>query len=166
MHEIQVLVGMNEVMEIFEGKWTAAKLFPLTSNMAIVPVNESLVVEMIGRGIEWPDLEEIVSEEDLIKILEPILCCLRKSSLPGQVVFLMTQYFGGVGAQVAALVDPKDASDRVFLGLESINTALSELGVCRDMATGLDEFATIGLGRWRSNNDLLEDFVSSRYSRK
>ena len=160
MHVIQVLIGMNEVMEIFEDRWTTTKSFPLTSDMAIVPVNESLVVEMIGRGIEWPDLEEIAFEEDLTKILEPILCSLRKSSLPGQVAFLMTQYFGGVGAQVAALVDPKGALDKVFLGPESINTALSELGVCRDMATGLDEFATIGLGRWRSNNDILEDILS------
>ena len=156
MHEIQVLVGQNEVIEIFESKWTTARLFPLTSDMAIMPVTDSLVVEMIGRRLEWPDLEEVTSGEDLVKGLEAILCSLRKSFLPGRVALLMTQYFGGIGTQAAILVNQEDTLNRPILGSNSINAVLAELGVCHDLATGRDEFDTVGLYRWRSNNDILE----------
>ena len=65
-----------------------------------------------------------------------------------------TDYFGGAGAQYAAVYH---GSTKEMAETEGgINEALKRLGVFR--APGLDEFDTIGLGRHRSFDELFKKY--------
>jgi hypothetical protein len=73
-------------------------------------------------------------------------------SFAGSVAYIETEYFGGTGDQGAAVWD---AGGLVYgpsrAPRDVINQALRMLGVSRDR--GRDEFDSIGLGRWRGNDD-------------
>lgn len=69
-------------------------------------------------------------------------------------VYVETEYFGGVGEQSAtAFVDGREAvaPQRARGGGGAINQALRAIGTVR--SAELDEFDTVGLGRWRSMDD-------------
>lgn len=60
---------------------------------------------------------------------------------------ITTDYFGGFGEQTAKLF----VNNKRVLDGDSINEALRQMGVIRK--DGMDEFDTIGLGGYRSNQD-------------
>ena len=66
-----------------------------------------------------------------------------------------TNYFGGPGEQSAKLIiDNKtvyNKNDDGNWSIQPINHVLKEMGVKK--TTGMDEFDTIGLGRYRTNED-------------
>lgn len=76
-----------------------------------------------------------------------------KYSLNGPLVYLETEYFGGMGNQAAAafangeLVPPSPVS-----GQGAINKALRSVGVISTIA-GVDEFDFVGLSRYRHTSD-------------
>lgn len=77
---------------------------------------------------------------------------LISASVDGPIAWIRTEYHGGTGGQGAVVYD----RGAVVFGPTSaeygpINQALSRLGVA--CAPGQDEFATVGLGRFRSNED-------------
>jgi len=66
---------------------------------------------------------------------------------------IQTDYFGGAGEQYAQLYR---GSENISTDLFSINDALSYFGVKR--SDKIDEFDSIGLGKFRSNPDYLEKY--------
>ena len=68
---------------------------------------------------------------------------------------ISTDYFGGSGSQRAKLfVDNKieyEADDEYDYNLRPINDVLKKMGIARK--EGMDEFDTIGLGNYRTNED-------------
>jgi hypothetical protein len=68
---------------------------------------------------------------------------------------ISTDYFGGFGSQTAKLfVDNKieyEADDEYDYSLRPINEVLKKMGIVRK--DGMDEFDTIGLGNYRTNED-------------
>ena len=70
---------------------------------------------------------------------------------------ISTDYFGGMGNQSAKLaINNKvvyDENDEYNLSLRPINTVLEKMGVVKN--EGMDEFDTIGLGKYRSNKDFI-----------
>jgi len=68
---------------------------------------------------------------------------------------ISTDYFGGSGSQRAKLfVDNKieyEADDEYNYRLSPINDVLKKMGIVRK--EGMDEFDTIGLGNYRTNED-------------
>lgn len=71
------------------------------------------------------------------------------------IAHIETDYFGGFGEQVGKLYDngkkiyhKSDVSD---ISEQPINHVLKKLGVIRK--SGMDEFDTIGLGKFRKNKD-------------
>ena len=80
---------------------------------------------------------------------------IREFGVNKTIAKIETDYFGGSGYQTAKLfVNNKktyDKSDEQDWSIKPINDVLKEMGVKR---TGLqDEFDTIGLGRYRKNED-------------
>lgn len=86
--------------------------------------------------------------DDEKKLLERLGEVLGRSSA---VAYIWTDYFGGAGTQGARVWTPSDATGRMVTGSGSINAALALIGVMR--ADGYDEFDSIGLGWYRSNED-------------
>jgi len=68
---------------------------------------------------------------------------------------ISTDYFGGFGSQTAKLfVDNKieyEGDNEFIYGLSPINDVLKKMGIVRE--EGIDEFDTIGLGNYRTNED-------------
>ncbi|MER5280483.1 hypothetical protein ABT025_32775 [Streptomyces sp. NPDC002809] len=67
---------------------------------------------------------------------------------------IATDYFAGIGGQWAAAFD---GEERLTPDDASINQALAALGV--RATASMDEFDVIGLGRFRSNPDHLDEYV-------
>jgi hypothetical protein len=68
---------------------------------------------------------------------------------------ISTDYFGGFGSQTAKLfVDNKieyEGDNEFVYGMSPINDVLKKMGIVRK--DGMDEFDTIGLGNYRTNED-------------
>ena len=76
-------------------------------------------------------------------------------SVLGPLVYLETDYFGGMGSQAAAAFSGGSlVATAPLTGEEAINTALRSIGVVA--SSGLDEFDSIGLSRYRYTSDWKE----------
>lgn len=109
---------------------------------------DSIVDGKSKNDISWVELGEgIISACDIPNIVE-----YRKGKT---IASIETDYFSGGGYQSAKLfVDNKkvyDDSSEFTWKNEPINTVLRMMGVTAK--TNLDEFDTIGLGNYRSNED-------------
>ena len=71
------------------------------------------------------------------------------------ITYITTDYFGGAGTQTAIVyINNKKIKGNEYKSVDrdlSINTALKTIGV--KAKSGMDEFDTIGLGKYRSNRD-------------
>lgn len=96
----------------------------------------------------WTELEsDILATEHIPNI--------REYGKDKTIAKIETDYFGGWGVQSAKLfINNKkvyDKSDEQYIKIKPINDVLKLMGVsCGDK---MDEFDTIGLGKYRSNSD-------------
>lgn len=81
---------------------------------------------------------------------------LKKNRL---VAYCETDYFGGFGEQTAVVWDNKEQLYGQTDSYGPINSALKLIGVERE--TGLDEFDTIGLGKFRDTFSIEESIYKS-----
>ena len=110
------------------------------------------------------------------EMTEKVRKTLKDLSFKGKCAYIETDYFGGAGSQLA---EAWENGDRIlgpyisFDGNESweypkevkevyraINRCLSIIGVFKD--EGKDEFDSIRLGWYRSNDDFLEEIEGKR----
>ncbi|MDX2021132.1 MAG: hypothetical protein SF187_12905 [Deltaproteobacteria bacterium] len=155
MHEIQVLIGGKETTEAFAATCSEALRRELTSELFMIPLTEALVLQMTSQALRLPDLEDPDEAKELASALQPVVTSLLDANLVGRLGVVLTQYFGGSGNQAALLVENGTVSHGPFVGEGSINRILARLGVCRDDKTGRDEFAVVGLDRWRSSDQII-----------
>ena len=97
---------------------------------------------------------------------------LKDLSFFGRCAYIETSYFGGIGVQRSETWDNGKKIDGPFIsydGIEnkmeyenvtikdySINQALKNIGIhCQE---GKDEFDTVGLGKYRSNRKIFEEY--------
>ncbi len=66
-------------------------------------------------------------------------------------LFITTDYFGGLGEQTATFYHSAGKFEEMVNDFGPINQGLKKLGIQRQDL--LDEFDTIGLGNYRSNQD-------------
>jgi hypothetical protein len=80
---------------------------------------------------------------------------IREYGKDRTIAYILTDYFGGAGHQEAKLfVNNKkeyDKSSEFDWSERPINTVLKKMGI--ESKDGMDEFDTIGLGNYRSNQD-------------
>jgi len=124
--------------------------------------------EKINSVIEGGDSEDGILVKSKIKSNDLIWTELKEGVLATEhipnikewgkdksIVRITTDYFGGSGHQTAKVfIDNKkvyDKSDEFEWNEKPINTALKMMGIQRNPQ--MDEFDTIGLGRYRSNAD-------------
>lgn len=105
-------------------------------------VRDDKINQVIEEGkttnIKWAELDNGILATTYIPNI-------REYGKDKTIAKITTDYFGGFGEQTAKLfINNK----RVYNG-NSINKALTQMGVVRK--DGMDEFDTIGLGRYRSN---------------
>ena len=109
---------------------------------------------MSGK-IKSDDYDLIWTELDADILATEHIPNIREYGKDKTIAKIETDYFGGWGAQSAKLfINNKkvyDGSDEIDIKIKPINDVLKLMGVsCGDK---MDEFDTIGLGKYRSNAD-------------
>lgn len=157
MHEIQALIVSKNASASITRTWSEAVQRELTPTLVIVPLGASLVHQMTARQMHFPDLEDLDEVRTLAVTLEPVIEALAKLGQVGPLALVLTQYWGGAGEQAALLLENGAVRSGPLVGPGSINTILGDLGVHQDEETGYDQFDVVGLGRWRSTEDIIKD---------
>jgi hypothetical protein len=111
---------------------------------------------------EGPRGTPFFNEEFLEKLTTSAAAWAAMQSRAYPIAYIKTEYFGGTGTQVAVVwqhgivsfgpvATGEDAEQETSLSEGAINRAVRLLGVERGKA--IDEFAALGLQRYRSNDD-------------
>jgi hypothetical protein len=136
-----------------------ARVVPLSLGFGFLPIEEELVAD-----------DEAVPDELLVHLTKRLSAWAEVQSYRIPLAYVETEYFGGVGTQVALVWQ----DGRIAFGPEqsttewvnikavspplldrAINRAVRLLGV--DRGEALDEFDALGLGRCRSNDCWLSE---------
>lgn len=105
---------------------------------------DTIIDDVNDNKIVWTELGANI-------LATPHIPNFKKWRVDKTVAKITTDYFGGMGEQSAKLFVN---NEKVFDGDDThgpINKVLKRLGVVRE--SGLDEFDTVGLGKYRSNYD-------------
>ena len=110
-------------------------------------------IESIINDSKYTDIKWVKLNCDLLATTK--IPNIREFGSDKTIVYISTDYFGGSGNQSAKVfMNNKkilDQDDEFDWRLKPINSALKLLGVER--TSGYDEFDTVGLGNFRSNED-------------
>ena len=104
MHEIQALICSDAATAVVANAWSASVRQELASGVFIVPLSPTLLRQMVGGDVTWPDLESVESVQELAATCEPLVRALQTVRPPGYLALVLTQYFGGEGEQAALLL--------------------------------------------------------------
>lgn len=157
-HVLRAVIGPTGSASDFVSRWVGARAVTLPQAFMLVPVTDALfddISELYGFNRPDPSAEFAYLSEALAE-------AISQSSREGQLAFIETDYFGGIGQQHAVVWD----RGRVVLGPltsettwtgqdviqppaseEAINQVLRYMGVWT--RGGQDEFDTLGLGEFR-----------------
>ena len=146
-HFIQAFIGARHSLEKIKQDYGASEVFDLKQGLSILPLIDPLYDSI-------PDEEDTNLIDERFQFLTPkIVKLLAEHSSNTSTGYIETDYFGGQGSQGAILARAGKIIYGPKIGDGSINEALKLMGIQK--ASSLDEFDTVELGRFRSN----EDFV-------
>ena len=145
-HCIQVFVGRKEVLDAIYSKYGQSKVIPLRQGFFLLP----LIDELYDSIDEVADKHDYLSSDGFEFLSPKITKLLLDFSDAKGLVYLETDYFGGIGEQGAIAAKEGKIVYGPSKEKRSINKALRKIGVIRILS---DEFDTIGLGRFRDNED-------------
>lgn len=147
VHSIRAIVGPLEVITNVMHAAGSPRATDLPSGMAIIPLGEPQIAMLAGDDSR----ERIAGFGDLSSGLERRLAALAAR---GAFAYIETEYWGGTGGQGAAVFSPGIAPVHFTEPTQAnpINSALRSLGV--RALPGVDEFDTLGLGRFRGLKNL------------
>jgi len=148
-HRIIGLVAAPKLLDDFARAHGLHEPVPLRLGLHFLPLEEA--EHDIWQPTGTPTIGKFTYlSESLAELLKTL-------SRQGTVLYLETDYFGGLGGQSAllfgggaAIFGPNNSDDT------SISEALRMMGVKRG-ADDFDEFDAVGLGAYRSNEDWLKN---------
>lgn len=131
--------------------YTTARIVPLAGNTAMIPMTPELFDEMT---LPFASRDKSIAVSGFMFLTSVVAEILKTASRGGPIAYIETEYFGGVGTQGAAAWSAGDSvlSPEINEHGEPINRALRKLGI--EKGSKFDEFDAIGLGRYRSMDDL------------
>lgn len=148
-HSIQAFIGKTTVLAVKTPHLQHAHVVDLAQEFSLLPVTDELHDEVIVPGkldLPYPEFW---------KLSCGLLRLALDMSRDGPVAYVETDYHGGVGSQAAILYENETISlGPLHAKRGPINAVLQHMGVIRGDAR--DEFETIGLSRYRSNEDWIE----------
>ena len=159
-HRVSLFVGPSTTLRAIVSVAPRARVFALTpaARFLVLPLTEEVhddIHAQFGTG-DWPEQGPLLSSTDL--------GLAQRASRGAALAYVETDYFGGQGRQNALLwrdgaliLQPSELTTEAAAArsapLRPINAVLRALGVVA--VAGQDEFDTLGLGRWRSNDDIV-----------
>lgn len=153
MHWVQVLIGPVGVVLQACARLPSAVACPLAQGFALVPVTDRLVGEL--QTVVHRQSDEVLLHSG--EMAPGLAKMAAELSMNGPMVYAATFIHGGTGGQDAVVwcdgdvvLNIGDDEDTMSAWPDSpISRALRRAGVVA--SDGMDEFDTIGLGRYRSN---------------
>jgi hypothetical protein len=150
-HCIQVLVATPETADRLQSSYSQLPRVVARQGFVILPVDADFVDSVT-------EARPPQSTNTFMLLTDAFQDFLRELSRLGPVAYIETDYFGGVGGQGAAVY----ADGQVIMEPEwgesgPINRALKMIGVNRGLFG--DRFSALGLGAYRSNDDLSDAAV-------
>jgi len=148
-HAVKGLIAEPGTLQVFASRHSLHPPIALSGDLAILPLRD---VDL--DSFPFPPFSGNREGADFLS--DQFIDVLRAASRGGALIYFETDYFGGYGAQAAAVFQ----DGTLVFGPESaefgpINMALQLLGVCVE-PPAVDEFDTVGLGRCRHTEDWLE----------
>lgn len=142
-HCIQAIIGIHETVQKMTEDWGCAEKIELPQGYEMVFLTDALFDD-ITELFDVPD-EIRYSELDYFTVA--VEQFLQQCSFRTKLVYIETDYFGGVGTQAGVLYENGRIAVEPHSGEGTINQLLRELGVQR--ISGKDEFDSLNLGRYR-----------------
>jgi hypothetical protein len=146
---LNAFLGQVHNLKKIESKFTASKIVPLTTELALIPMTGQLFNEINNyRGNnsigKWQFLTSDI-ENEILKLVEDEM-----------VAYIEVEYFGGEGGQSGIIwKDGKRIFEKEF-DQEVVNSILRKFGVVKGKSKR-DELDTIGLGRHRNTEDWIDE---------
>jgi hypothetical protein len=147
-HYISGFIAQSEQLMAAAETLPHAQVCSLRLGFAFLPLTDA---------IASPD-DPMSKYKQLIQLTQPMADWADAQSWRFPIAYIETEYFGGSGGQGAVLwrdgkimFGPVRTNDAVVLLDGAINIAVRQIGVERGQA--IDEFAALGLDRYRDNGD-------------
>lgn len=155
-HCIQAIIGSKHVLDFLQQRFGVSRVVELSQGFFLLPMLEEFYDALPTAPVTfaWE------SEFHFRFLDSKVVALLMEASKEDAVVYVETEYFGGAGDQGAVVAREGKIVFGPAGGDGSINAALGLIGAKKEAAS--DEFAAIGLGRFRSNNDWIQQ---PRYGR-
>lgn len=166
-HFIQCIVGSDTALEKIADNWIHAKRVRINLGYSLIPLTNELLDDMnelANMGKE----KSSAAFQNLSKSVEHVL---KESSYSERIGYMETEYFGGNGSQSAVSYFKGEVLSGPYVtlteengqnhyatpeGASAINSILRDLGV--ENRSDRDAFDLLGLGQYRSNQQLLKLF--------
>lgn len=140
-HCIRAIIGSHESVRKLANDWVHAKEIRLTQGFGMIFCTIELLDDIDSGAIDEPDFPELDYFDTAVRDL------MERYSFHTKLVYVETDYFGGIGTQAGVLYENGKIVIAPQSGEGTINTLLNKLGVLR--LPDKDEFDTLGLGRYR-----------------
>jgi hypothetical protein len=148
MHCLEAIIARREVLLKLAERFARARIVSLGTGVSMIPMTAELFAEISGGPAAMAQ-----DESTLMYLTERVEKVLSDASIVGPIAYAETEYFGGAGMQAAIawsrgqrIFEPQQGASGV------INGALASIGV--HCAGNHDEFDTVGLGRFRSTENV------------
>ncbi len=149
-HYIHAIVAPFETADSIAERWPELPRLDRDIGYAVFPVDAELIDEKIA-----PDETPKETGDEFMLLTHGFQLMLRAMSRGGQLAYVETEYFGGVGGQGALVCrDGEEVMMAAFRESGVINKALRLIGVKRGLLA--DEFTVVGFAEVRNNDALLE----------
>lgn len=143
-YSLEAVIGTDAAVRAAARPWPLARVAPLGSGLALLPLTEEFVAGLSPKYGSAAD-EPIASFPEF-RFAVPRW--LRDASRGATLAFVGAEYFGGMGEQWSVAMKDGTVTLGPLKGTDSINRALRLLGVKCDPEK--DEFDTVGLGAHRA----------------
>jgi len=97
-----------------------------------------------------------LTEGGEIAMPQSLIALCKKIDLPGPVLYLEAEYFGGVGTQAYAVINGGELVSGPIAGVDAINSALALVGV--NVSEDEDRFRVVGLNKYRDTDQWFQEF--------
>lgn len=154
-HYVQIIIAPEPTAQSIAKSWPELPRYRYATGISLFPVDAEIIDKRIPLAKPLTN-----STEEFVLLTDSFRLFLRSLSKGGQLAYIETEYFGGVGGQGAFVC--RDGIEVIPPMWESnaINRALKEIGVRRRLLA--DRFATIGLGDIRGNDELLDMIAAQK----
>jgi len=149
-HCIHAIIAPAATADSIATSWPELPRLNRDNGFSIFPIDASLIDARIA-----PDKTPTVTDDTFMLLTDAFRTLLKAMSRDGQLAYVETEYFGGVGGQGALVCRiGAEAMPPTWHESGTINEALEQIGMQR--GSFIDRFAAAGFELLRDNDDIFD----------